>query len=93
MKIKMISTKPGSENGINVNIYREGEIYNISDKLGDIFLEMKCAIKLVEIVNNEPEQEVVIEKKKIDETPNNKMIDSENIIQNKKIKKNKNVEE
>jgi len=93
MKIKMLSTKPGSENGIKVNIYREGEIYNVSEKLGNIFLQMKCAIKLVEVIDNEPEQEIVIEKKKIDEAPNNKMIDSENNIQNKKIKKNKNTEE
>ena len=85
MKIKMIQTRQGSENGIKVNTYQEGQIYNISDKLGDIFLELKYAIKLVEVVDNEPVQEIVIEKKKIDESPNNKMANSD-VIANKKKK-------
>ena len=85
MKIKMIQTRQGSENGIKVNTYQEGQIYNISDKLGDIFLELKYAIKLVEVVDNEPVQEIIIEKKKIDEAPKNKMANSD-VIANKKKK-------
>ena len=43
MKIQMLKTKLGSSNGINVTEYEEGEIYDISEPLAEIFLSDNSA--------------------------------------------------
>ena len=40
-KIKMLSTTLGSDDGIHVLVYREGEVYEIGTSLHAVFMAMK----------------------------------------------------
>lgn len=70
MKIIMLSTQQGSENGIQVNTYFKGENYNISDTLYKVFKKLGWCKDFVEVVKDE---EIPIPKKI--EVPENKMAD------------------
>lgn len=59
MKIKMLKTARGSPDGININEYKSGEIYNLPDDLGNIFLKEKWA----ELIEEKTIEEGVLEKK------------------------------
>lgn len=73
MKIKMLKTSKGSLNGINVQDYKAGKTYDITESLYKCFLGDKVC-------------ELVREKKKIDSPPENKaLFVSEN--KSKKAKK------
>jgi|AKVG01.1.fsa_nt_gi hypothetical protein len=39
MKITMLKSAKGSEDGNNVKLYKEGHIYDVSDDLGQAFFE------------------------------------------------------
>ena len=44
MKIKMLSSERGSEDGVNNKLYEEGKTYDVSEGLGIAFVEhAKCA--------------------------------------------------
>lgn len=61
MKIKMLSTKMGANDGVDVQAYLEGQEYEVSEDLANCFLSDKSA-------------EVVVEKaeKAMNEAPLNK---------------------
>ncbi len=51
----MLSTQRGSQNGINIELFKSGKEYNVMDGLAEIFLkQMKCAVT-VTAVKPEPE--------------------------------------
>lgn len=43
MKVKMLKTTQGSESGYVVNSYKEGEVYDMADKLGQHFVDVGVA--------------------------------------------------
>lgn len=66
MKLKMKVTVPGSEDGITVKIYSEGQIYDIRESLATVFLSENLA---------EEVSEEVVEEKAEEAAPENKMMD------------------
>ena len=60
MKLKMLVTMLGSENGIKVKNYMKGEIYDIGETLSKTFLKHEFA----EFVKPEPVKETKIVKPK-----------------------------
>jgi signal peptidase I len=68
MKIKMLQTVRGSPNGIDINEYKNGEIYNLPKELADIFIHEGWA-KLIEEVEEKiieiPETQVIKREKKV----------------------------
>ncbi len=42
-QIKMLETHTGSQDGIFVEEFKKGEVYNISDSLAEIFIKEKVA--------------------------------------------------
>lgn len=45
MRIKMLQTRLGSENGYDVHLYQEGKIYEVGESLAASFLRTKSAQK------------------------------------------------
>jgi len=43
MQVIMTETRPASPNGINVQLFREGETYEVPDTLGKTLIENKWA--------------------------------------------------
>jgi len=61
MKVKMLKSALGSENGIEVKEYQAGEVYEVSESLAKDFLSLKVA-------------EAAKEEKAVEEAPKNKAI-------------------
>ena len=40
MRVRMLETKPGSPNGIAVNVYHKGNVYELPDELARCFLSV-----------------------------------------------------
>lgn len=53
MKIKMIESRKGSQDGTTVQEFHAGNIYDVSDALALVFLDMKIAEKVLEIITPE----------------------------------------
>jgi hypothetical protein len=89
MKIKMIKTEKGSEDGIHVNEYVIGKEYEICESLAKVFIKMKVAEKVKEenIIQNilPPKLGNIKKKDKPLQPPKNKV----NLVPNKKGKKKK----
>ena len=47
MKIIMLETKQGSPNGIRVETYYKNEEYDIPESLGNVFIKIKVASKII----------------------------------------------
>lgn len=45
MRIKMLSTRRGSPDGVRVLSYRDGETYEVPDELGQVFLREGWALR------------------------------------------------
>lgn len=58
MKIKMLETRPGSENGYVVTDYEAGKEYNVGDALGRAFIDAGCA----EAVGDKPKVDAPADK-------------------------------
>lgn len=43
MRVKMLKDAPGSPDGIHVNEYAKGNVYEVTDSLGDAFIGAKLA--------------------------------------------------
>lgn len=43
MRVIMTKSRRGSENGITVQLYRQGETYELGDSLANAFMKSKCA--------------------------------------------------
>jgi len=50
MKIKMLSSENGSEDGFTVKTFKKGETYDVSEDLGIVFVE---TAKVAEVVEDE----------------------------------------
>ena len=79
MKIKMLKSQSGSNDGIEVRLYEEGQQYDVGEDLGNVFLKMKvCEIIKEEDIEKKKKMvgEAPGEKKKkmIKEAPENKMM-------------------
>ena len=75
MKIRMLKNAPGSINGINVQYFKAGEVYDsieIGDDLANSFLEAKLAELTVPVKVIEETQKAV--EKMVKEQPENKMV-------------------
>lgn len=44
MKVKMLKTKAGSPDGIEVRTYQEGEVYDLPLSLSDVFIREKWGV-------------------------------------------------
>lgn len=81
MKVKMLRTEKGAEDGIKVRSYEKGQTYNIAEKLAKIFITIKAAEPVAEeIALVAPD----VEKKDAKQAPENKAAKEE---ENKKDKK------
>lgn len=78
MKVKMTKDFKGSPDGIQINLYKKDEVYDLPEELGDVFLKLKACILF-----EEPIVEPIVEVKKV-QVPQNKM---EEQPENKKGKK------
>ena len=60
MKIKMKKSTPGSPDGIRINLYKKGEVYDVDKSLGEVFVnQMEVAEKVVfgsPVVNSSPSE-------------------------------------
>lgn len=54
MRIMMVKTMPGSEDGLRVQAYTEGETYEMGEALAQSFIGSHCARPVVENVQAEP---------------------------------------
>lgn len=43
MRVKMLTDAPGSPDGVTVNEYSKGEVYEVTDSLGTVFIEQGLA--------------------------------------------------
>ncbi len=79
MKIKMTENQRGSNNGINIELYKESCEYDVSEDLGNVFTkQLNCAIE-VKGKATEKKAEVKMEKVKAEvkmepKAPQNKSI-------------------
>jgi len=55
VKVKMLRTAKGSPDGIQINVYEEGKVYNIPDDLAKCFFDIG-ACELVEEKEQEKEE-------------------------------------
>jgi hypothetical protein len=46
IKIRMLFKQLGSENGINVSLYKKGEEYSVNESLANVFLKNNVAEKV-----------------------------------------------
>lgn len=49
MKIKMLTTTDASPNGVSINLYKAGEVYNVPFDLGESLIKQKKAEVYVEV--------------------------------------------
>ena len=74
IKIKMKGTHQGSIDGVKVHTYKDGEIYNITEKLYKVFKELDWCEDFVKIEKfEESKKEMKIVEKKMEMTKNKKM--------------------
>jgi hypothetical protein len=69
MKIKMLKTERGSQDGVLIQNFKEGEIYDVVPNLASVFVDV---MKVAEYVKDEP-----MEQKSMGSAPENKMADVE----------------
>jgi hypothetical protein len=69
MKVKMIKSERGSQDGLLIQNFKEGEIYDIVSDLASVFVDV---LKVAEYTLEEP-----IEQKAMGSAPENKMADVE----------------
>jgi hypothetical protein len=69
MKIRMIKTTRGSENGIQINEYEAGKVYDVNFSLANVFVRVLRVADLVQ------------EEKSIASAPENKTIQPEEVKQ------------
>jgi len=79
MKVRMMQTKEASPNGINIQKYVAGEIYDVPKNLYEIFIREKWAVPHVEIVR----KAVAVPENKAVEVPEKK---EEEKIEPKEVK-------
>lgn len=77
MRVKMLTDAPGSPDGVTVNQYAEGEIYEVSDDLGEVFVNEDLAEETDEDVAASTEEPPADESEpqqsgKVTEPPENK---------------------
>lgn len=85
MKLKMVKTTKGSENGFTVNTYVEGEVYHVADlSLAKHFLKCGAAVEVSE--NKDVNSDEKSEKRAKVEDKALKGADYENKSANKKVK-------
>jgi hypothetical protein len=86
MKIKMLKNERGSQDGLYIQNFVEGEVYDIVQDLASVFVDV---MKVAEYVKDEP---VIVEQKSMSAAPENKMADikdTENKIEEDPIAVNK----
>ncbi len=54
MKIRMIETRSGSQDGINVNTYEAGKSYDLTERLAGVFIDNGWAVE-DKAMDNAPE--------------------------------------
>jgi hypothetical protein len=69
MKIKMLRNERGSQDGVLIQNFKEGETYDVVANLASVFVDV---MKVAEYVKDEP-----IEQKSMGSAPENKMADVE----------------
>jgi hypothetical protein len=84
MKIKMLKSERGSQDGMLIENFKEGEIYDITENLARVFVDV---MNIAMFVADEPVQEAPVEQK-MAEAPENKMADIED-VDNKSFKRGK----
>jgi len=47
MRIKMLTTQNGSPDGVSVRQYREGQVYEVPEALGRVFVRHRWASRVV----------------------------------------------
>jgi len=62
--VKMLIDQRGSQDGITIEEFNKGEVYTISDRLAEIFIDSKIAKEYEEKIVSEYEDKVVHDKKK-----------------------------
>lgn len=76
MRVKMLQDAPGSPDGVTVNEYTEGEVYDVTESLGVAFLAAGLAVEdEQESADAEPVEEpegADVESKKLDGPQENK---------------------
>ena len=81
-KVIMLKTVPGSVNGIDIQLFREGENYNLPDSLYEVFKKEKWCRDLVETENFSVDslnpKTTLLQEKGINSSPNNKEIKGKN---------------
>ncbi len=87
MKIKMKKTTLGSSNGINVQSYNEGEIYEVVESLGNALVQDKVAVVILpdQEVFEAKKQEIIEENKMASFVEENKVIEIQGIEEVKAI--------
>lgn len=68
MKVKMLKNERGSQDGLYIQNFVEGEIYDIVQDLASVFVDV---MKVAEYIKDEP----VSEQKTMGTAPENKMAD------------------
>jgi hypothetical protein len=84
MKIKMLKSERGSQDGMLVENFKEGEIYDVVENLARVFVDV---MNIAMFVADEPVQVVPVEQK-MAEAPENKMADVDE-VDNKAFKRGK----
>ena len=85
MKVIMLKTVKGSEDGIIVKTYEKDKDYSITEYLYKLFIANKFCKDFTEVKTVEIKKEEIKEEKKIDIAPDNKMMDNKK-YSNKGIK-------
>lgn len=67
-KVKMLKTVKGSPDGLNVNLYRKGQEYDVNDILLQCFIDDG----VIELTQEEKAIDPIIEDKSIKKAPENK---------------------
>lgn len=75
MKIKMLKSERGSQDGVLIENFKEGEIYDIVDNLAMVFVDV---MKIAVLVSDEPVPQAPVEQK-MAESPDNKMANIEEV--------------
>lgn len=76
MKIKMLRSKMGSNDGITTKMYEEGQEYEVSESLAESFL----GENLAEVVEGEEKADKPVENKAVAKAPKDK---AEKPVENK----------
>jgi len=75
MKIKMLKSERGSQDGMLIENFKEGEIYDITENLARVFVDV---MNIAMFVADEPVQVAPVEHK-MAEAPENKMAEVEDV--------------